>query len=281
MKTCKIIFLIIKMVLLAGCAAYEPEIPIPKAELVQSSREMLFQIPAPAIVSPSPSPTLPPISAVTPSPTPASTPSPTPAPKTLDDVFEYHGLVDIAELDPRIVLDIRYATVDNFTHVQQYPFPLALMQKEVAAMFMKAQDIAEKDGYRLRIYDSYRPLSIQQSLFDSTPPELSLFVARPSKNEKHSMGLAIDCGLSDMDGAEIEMPSGFDEFNPSAYIDFKGSDDEKLASRDYLISLMTSQGFTVYSKEWWHYNAPNANSLSAMDISFEEFCAKREESKVT
>jgi D-alanyl-D-alanine dipeptidase len=196
--------------------------------------------------------------------------------RTLDNIFDYHGLIDITELSSDFVLDIRYATVNNFTGIQQYPFPLALMQKDVAVMLLQAQEKAMRDGFRIRIYDAYRPLSVQGSLYDSTPPELRMYVAKPSSNERHGIGIAIDCGLSDMVGNEIEMPSEFDEFNESAHIDYTGGTLEQRQNRDYLINLMHSCGFTVYNKEWWHFSAPNTNGLYAMDISFDEFVQLRE-----
>ena len=203
-------------------------------------------------------------------------PTPSPAPKSIDEVFAYAGMLDITELDDSIVLDLRYATTNNFTGVQHYEFPLALMHKDAAAAFLKAHNLAKADGYLLRIYDSYRPLSVQRSLYESTPPHLYAFVAAPSKNEKHSMGLAIDCGLSDLEGNEIPMPSGFDEFNESAYVGYTGGTAEEQANRDYLIQLMERCGFTVYAKEWWHFSFPNPAGLEAQDISFGEFVALRD-----
>jgi len=198
--------------------------------------------------------------------------------RSIEDVFDYNGLVDITELSNDFVLDISYATTNNFTGVQHYEYPTALMQKDVAIMLIKAQVIAMQDGFRIRLYDTYRPLSVQGSLYDSTPPELEAFVAKPSKKEGHSIGISIDCGLSDMEGNEISMPSGFDEFNSSAYVDYSGGTEEQRQNRDYLISLMQSCGFKVYSKEWWHFNAPAPNGIEAMDISFEEFNRLRSES---
>jgi D-alanyl-D-alanine dipeptidase len=197
--------------------------------------------------------------------------------RTVEDVFDYNGLIDISELNTDIVLDIRYATAANFTGVQQYEFPLALMQKEVAVMLLKAQELALRDGFLLRIYDAYRPLSVQQSLYDATPAHLREFVAKPTKTARHCIGVAIDCGLSDLDGNEVIMPSAFDEFAPSAYADYSGGTAEQRKNRDYLIDLMQSCGFSVYSKEWWHYNAPVPDGAEAMDISCAEFDALRKE----
>ena len=150
------------------------------------------------------------------------------------------------------------------------------MQKETAEKLVKAQDKAYMDGYRIRIYDSYRPLSVQKNLYEANPPELSAFVAKPSKNERHSIGLALDIGLSDLNGVEIKMPSEWDEFNEKAYINYTGGDKTARAHRDYLIKLMNSVGFTVYSKEWWHYNAPMKSGMEAFDFEFREFTEARE-----
>jgi D-alanyl-D-alanine dipeptidase len=197
--------------------------------------------------------------------------------RALKDVFDYNGLVDLMEIDPTFDLDIRYATENNFTRTVHYPFPMALMQKEAAAMLLKAQKIANEDGFKIRIYDAYRPLSVQRSLYEATPPQLKAFVAKPSKTAKHSIGISIDCGLSDMDGNELDMPSEFDDFSEKAYGDYIGGTAEQEKNRAYLINLMESCGFAPLSIEWWHFNAPNPKGISAMDISFEEFQFLRDE----
>jgi D-alanyl-D-alanine dipeptidase len=209
----------------------------------------------------------------------ASVPTPTPPPaiRNFDTIFVYNGLVDIRELDPRIIIDLRYATTNNFASKVFHPFPLALMRVETAKMFIKAQNLAWSQGYRLRIYDSYRPLLVQRQLFEANASGSALFVAAPSENEKHSIGLAIDCGLSYMDGEEVEMPSPYNEFTQRAYATYSGGSVEATANRELLKRIMTEVGFSVYSKEWWHYNAPNPQRLKALDMPFQEFVDKRAE----
>jgi D-alanyl-D-alanine dipeptidase len=221
--------------------------------------------------SPTPSPSL------MPTPTQSPTPSPSPAIKTLDDVFTYNGLVDIEELDPRIGIDCRYATANNFASMVFHPFSLALMQKEVAEMFMKAQDLAWEQGYRLRVYDAYRPLLVQRQMFEATTTGPGIFVAAPTKSARHCMGMAIDCGLSAMDGTEIAMPAPYNEFSEKGYAYYTGGSPEETAHLKLLQSIMTEVGFIIYNMEWWHFTAPNTKGLVAMDMPFQEFVDKRSE----
>ena len=130
----------------------------------------------------------------------------------------------------------------------------------------------------MKIFDAYRPLSVQQKLYDSTPCHLKEFVAKPSSNAKHSKGIAVDCTLIDIDGIEISMPSEFDEFNSSSYINYTGGTNEERKNRDYLIDVMQGCGFSVHNSEWWHF-AISDDDYTTLNITFAEFMKNRDEYK--
>ena len=209
--------------------------------------------------------------------------TPQPAPSEPDapwqsataEPFEFRGFVDIAEVDPRIVIDCRYATENNYTGKKQYPFGLSLLRREAAQRLKNAQDTAAGMGCRLVIFDAYRPLGVQQSLYDAMPDSLKAFVAKPGKNSPHGVGLTVDCGLADLDGNLLEMPSEFDTFDISASVGYTGGTTEQRRHRDLLVTLMQDAGFSVYSAEWWHYSAPNPNGYEASNFSFEDFVDAR------
>ncbi|MDR2750003.1 MAG: hypothetical protein LBC41_05025, partial [Clostridiales bacterium] len=179
----KSLLLVLLLILLAGCG--QSSLPPQDVETLaaEAASPTPSETPTPSpLPSPSPSPTLTPTPTPTPSetPTPTPTPSPTEAPqmgiltassvkeiKTLDTVFTYNGFLDIEELDPTIIIDSRYATTNNFAGKVFHPFPLALVRKEVAEMLLEAQEVALDLGYKIRIYDAYRPLFVQRQLFEA------------------------------------------------------------------------------------------------------------------
>ncbi len=214
-----------------------------------------------------------------PTPTPSATPSATPnppssPPPTLDTTFTYYGLVNLAVLDPTFVVDLRYATDNNFTGTAHYEIVLPLAHKDMAKMLLEAQAYFAKDGYALKLYDTYRPLPVQKQLYDATPAALKRFVAKPSKNALHCKGLAVDCTLVTADGEELPMPSAYDEFTERASVQYTGGTKEERDNRDYLIAGMKQCGFSVYSKEWWHFTAPNPSEYPLLSISLTEFAAQ-------
>jgi D-alanyl-D-alanine dipeptidase len=223
--------------------------------------------PASSFTLPSPS------TAVSVTPAPAAEASAPESAQTSPEPFVYNGFVDVSEYDPRLIIDLRYATTNNFTGKQLYPFALALLRAEAAELLKTAQDAAYKDGRRIVIFDAYRPLSVQQSLYDAAPENLKAYVAKPSARAPHGIGLTVDCGLSDLDGNLLDMPSEFDAFDKSASISYTGGTAKQRENRDYLIRLMSDCGFSVYSEEWWHYSAPNPKGYEALDFSFEDFSA--------
>lgn len=176
------------------------------------------------------------------------------------------GLVDVASRIPGAVLDLRYATADNFTGKVLYPSARCLLRREVADRLARAASRLEKQGYRLRIYDCYRPLSVQRAMWEASPRPG--FVGDPGRGGSlHNRGAAVDVGLSDLEGAELEMPTPFDAFGPKAHVDAKdGIPPRARLRRDRLRAAMEAEGFIVNPREWWHYAARDARRFPVLDV---------------
>jgi D-alanyl-D-alanine dipeptidase len=177
-------------------------------------------------------------------------------------------LVDVAELIPRAVLDVRYATERNFAKRRLYPVARCLLVRPVAERLVRAAARLERHGYRLRLFDCYRPLSVQRALWAAYPR--AGYVADPEAGSPHNRGAAVDVGLSAPDGAELPMPSAFDAFGRSARaFATEGIPIELRVRRDRLRVAMEAEGFVVNPLEWWHFAAREAGAYPLLDVPLE------------
>jgi D-alanyl-D-alanine dipeptidase len=175
------------------------------------------------------------------------------------------ALVDVTTVIPSAVLDVRYATSSNFTGRVLYPVARCLLRPEVAARLARAASRLEAQGYRLRLYDCYRPLSIQRVMWDAFPRPG--FVADPKAGSLHNRGAAVDLGLSAADGTELPMPTAFDAFVPAAAARATRGIPSKLRlRRDRLRAAMEAEGFVVNPREWWHFAAREARRYPLLDV---------------
>lgn len=184
-------------------------------------------------------------------------------------IIEKKGLVELIKLDDSFVIDIKYATTDNFTKKQIYTMPMCLINKNTAQKLINANNELKTLGYRIKVFDAYRPFSAQQVLYDAASDKS--FVANPKKGSIHNRGAAVDVTLVDMDGNEIEMPSGYDEFTERAYLKYTDCDQKLIENRELLGKYMVKHGFKRISNEWWHFEDTNAKNYPLLDIPFEEF----------
>jgi zinc D-Ala-D-Ala dipeptidase len=154
--------------------------------------------------------------------------------------------------DDGFVLDIRYATTNNFTKKQIYDCGKCFMRPEAAEKLKTIRaELKEKFGYDIKIFDCYRPGPYQQRLWDIVPnPD---YVTPPHKGSMHSKGLAIDLTLVDKEGNELDMGTAFDFFGPEAHQGYNHSDAVK-RHRWILRSTMEKHGFGSIRTEWWHFS---------------------------
>ncbi len=181
-------------------------------------------------------------------------------------------LVDLARFDPRLRLEIRYATSANFMGRVLYPVARAVAQRPVAEALSRVQTRAEAAGYGLLIFDAYRPWRITKDMWDETPPEKREFVADPAAGSRHNRGCSIDLTLH-RNGTEVAMPSPYDDFTPAAYRSFTAAPAEALALSRMLEGWMVAEGFIGLANEWWHYDWAKWRSYPIMDVPLEDVSA--------
>ena len=194
-----------------------------------------------------------------------------PGSQTSAEPFVYCGLVELLAYDDSFIIDQKYATTNNFTGVQQYDRELCLVNRDIVEMLITANKLAKENGLRLKIWDAYRPISVQQALHDSAPEELAAYVPAPSPYSMHARGISVDVTLCDMDGNELNMPTRFDDFSEAANSDYEGASVSKIANRELLNMIMSDAGFQRSRLEWWHFDGPNRDDYEILDVSFAEF----------
>lgn len=177
-------------------------------------------------------------------------------------------MVQLRQLIPGILLDIRYATPNNFTGRPQYPTAAAYMRRQPANALKAVQEELARKGLCLRIFDAYRPYSVSCALWKVAPDKR--YVANPKRGSHHNRGIAADLTLADLrTGKELDMGTGFDNFTDSAHHDFTALPRQVLANRQLLKNIMWKHGFNFVPTEWWHYHWRDKN-YEVLDISFAE-----------
>ncbi|MEO6120361.1 MAG: M15 family metallopeptidase [Terriglobales bacterium] len=164
-------------------------------------------------------------------------------------------LVQLGKLDPTIKLDIRYAGTNNFLSTRMYSSAKAFLQRPAAEALVRAHKKLRTQGYGLLIHDGYRPWYVTKMFWDATPPAQHAFVANPKTGSRHNRGCAVDLTLYELkSGRAVEMPSLYDEFSERAAPTYSGGTPEQRSRREALRAAMESEGFTVNSDEWWHFD---------------------------
>ena len=151
-----------------------------------------------------------------------------------------------------VVLDLRYATTNNITGKILYPAARAYLRQETIQKLRKVAKNLQEEGYRLVIWDAWRPASAQQALWKAKPD--GKYLAPPSKISRHRRGTSVDVSLADKTGKPLEMPSDHDEFTAKADEDFSDVPKEAAKRARLLRAAMFNAGFSGVPDEWWHYD---------------------------
>lgn len=176
-------------------------------------------------------------------------------------------LVEIKKAIPSIVLDIRYATKNNFMKQVMYKQPRAFARKPVVQQLKIIQAELAKKGYGLKIFDAYRPYTITIAFYEKASDKN--FVANPAKGSKHNRGCAIDLTIIDLKtGKDVPMPTPYDSFEAAAAPHFTELPAVIIKNRDFLIATMQAHGFKVIYNEWWHFDFNGWQDYDLMDIDF-------------
>ena len=176
--------------------------------------------------------------------------------------------LELNKINPNILLDIRYATTNNFTGKIVYPEARAFLVKDAALSLDSVQKELETIGLGLKIYDGYRPLSVQKKFWEIMPDER--YVADPKKGSRHNRGMAVDLTLVDKNGKEMNMPTEYDDFTEKAHRDYMNLTEEQIKNRKVLEDVMTKYGFTGLPTEWWHFDYKGWENYEVLDIDFKD-----------
>jgi len=190
-----------------------------------------------------------------------------------DDASDFVLLTDVV---PDVILEIRYYSTYNFVgdRIDGYEEPLAFLTKEAAAALKEVSDDLMAKGYRLKIYDAYRPQKAvthfmnwaldpdDARMKEYFYPELEKDVLFPRgyimEHSGHSRGSTVDLTLFDMaTEKEVDMGGTFDYFGRLSHPDYKGITDEQYANRMILREAMMAHGFKPLAEEWWHFTLKN------------------------
>ncbi|NTW29474.1 MAG: M15 family metallopeptidase [Coriobacteriia bacterium] len=201
---------------------------------------------------------------ITPLPEITVLPPVTVTPKVID------GFVRVTDLDSTLVIDLKYATTDNFTHQKVYPTAICVLRFATAEKLAKANAELAKMGYRLKIWDAYRPLSVQK-IFWSIKPDAN-YVANPATGGSvHNRGCAVDVTLVDLNGDTVVMPSEFDDFTDKASPSNPNMSAQAKANLDVLRNAMKASGFVTITTEWWHFEDSDGRQYPVSDVDVAQF----------
>ena len=190
----------------------------------------------------------------------------------LDAAKDDSGFVPLAEAVPDALLEIRYYSTYNFVgdRVDGYERPVAYLTKEAAAALKAASDDCVARGYRLKIYDAYRPqravshfmrwakdvgdVRMKPYFYPNLDKSVLFDQGYIAEKSGHSRGSTVDLTLFDMKTEkEVDMGGTFDWFGAESHPDFQGVTEAQLANRMLLREIMLAHGFKPLAEEWWHF----------------------------
>jgi zinc D-Ala-D-Ala dipeptidase len=166
-------------------------------------------------------------------------------------------LVDIRSVDSSIVVELRYASPNNFTgHALYPPETRALVRPEVAQRLAIAQQFLRRQRHGLKIWDAYRPRSVQVQLWRAAPRDVYVADPETANGSLHTWGVAVDVTLVNSRNQPVIMPTDFDEFTPAAMLIYRGANQHIQSNLALLQAAMGAAGFYGHFREWWHFIAP-------------------------
>ncbi|MDT5120400.1 MAG: zinc D-Ala-D-Ala dipeptidase [Mycobacterium sp.] len=188
----------------------------------------------------------------------------------VSDAARAAGFVDVRSVVPDAIIDLRYATTNNFTGTQLYPSDArCLVHQSMSQGLATAASALRPQGHLLVFWDCYRPHDVQVRMFNVVPNPA--WVARPgSYAHSHESGRSVDVTFTSVqqqcpperhaDGICLaDMGTDFDDFSPRATaFATQGVSVDAQANRARLRDAMKYGGLTAYSGEWWHFDGPGA-----------------------
>ncbi len=183
------------------------------------------------------------------------------------EVAHNNGFVNIEDLSDDFVLDMRYATTNNFLKEKVYSCSKCFIRIEVVQALIDANNDLIKKGYRIKLFDCYRPHSVQKKMWKIYPNPG--YVADPKGGSIHNKGAAVDISLVQLDGSTVDMGTDFDDFGKKAHHSYSKLPKQVLRHRRLLRSTMEKHGFKIIRTEWWHYNFIAGKKFKISDFRWE------------
>ena len=163
-----------------------------------------------------------------------------------------NDFVKVTDYIPDIVVELKYASLDNFTGERVYEFNDLYLRYGTVMKLMEVQKELRQQGLLLKVWDGFRPTDAQKTLWNANPDPA--YVSNPANGySNHSRGNTLDVTLVNAAGEELEMPSGYDVFSPQGDRDYTDCTQEAAENAQLLEAVMTKYGFVGYEGEWWHY----------------------------
>ena len=179
------------------------------------------------------------------------------APKKVEIVSDT-TFVNLKDYSQDFVYDMKYATSDNFLKAKVYDCAECFLRLKTIKALISANADFIKMGYKIKIFDCYRPLDIQKRMWKIVPNPS--YVADPSKGSIHNRGGAVDITLVDANGKALDMGTSFDFFGIEASHNYQNLSQEIKNNRELLKTTMIQNGFNPLDSEWWHYNLKTATN---------------------
>ena len=177
-------------------------------------------------------------------------------------------IVDMKEVNPHIIVDMKYATENNFAKKRLYDSNDCFLRKSTAIKLDAVQKELETMNLGLKVWDCYRPLAVQRTLWAILPDER--YVADPRTGSRHNRASSVDVTLVDSEGKELQMPTGFDDFSPRAHHHYQDLPDQAIRNRQLLKGVMEKAGFVSLPEEWWHYDDDKWMQFEITDRPFQD-----------
>jgi D-alanyl-D-alanine dipeptidase len=169
-----------------------------------------------------------------------------------------NAFVNLKNYSNDFVFDMKYATADNFLKEKVYPCDECFLRVKTVKSLLEANKAFLDKGYKIKLYDCYRPIAIQKQMWKIVPNPT--YVANPKKGSIHNKGGAVDITLVDSLGVELNMGTQFDFFGEEASHNYPNLSEEILANRKFLKGIMLQHNFKSFDSEWWHYNLNNSSA---------------------
>jgi len=178
-----------------------------------------------------------------------------------DTIFE-----NLTDHSKDFILDMKYATNDNFLKSKVYDCASCYLRIKTIKSLIKANEEFLKKGYRIKLFDCYRPLDVQKKMWEIVPN--ATYVANPKRGSIHNRGGAVDITIVDKQGNELDMGTKFDHFGPESSHLFTKLSSDVIKNRKLLKKIMIKNGFESFDSEWWHYNLKEANKDALSNFSW-------------